>query len=116
MLTRQRELARKASERAKRIRANADIAIYNRVSSMKCNPFAGDTTVLDRTVDNRTDNLPQTEDELLDSLLHPRHNFRVRKSDVRLVPEMVSEEIKDWYKQKIGATMVNNAKLKRDKC
>ncbi len=110
MLTRQREKDRIAHDRTLRVNSNKDIAIYNCKSSMLCNPFAGDTTVLDWSTDNHRDVVPQTEDEILDSIFNPKHNLRVRKSDVKLVPEMVSEEVKDYYLQKIKDSALRSAK------
>jgi hypothetical protein len=103
-------LAIKRDIASKRKASNEDIKIYNKVSSMKCNPFAGDTTVLDRTVDNRRDNVPQTEEEILSSVLNPKHNYRVKKSDVKLCPDMVTEEIKDYFLQKIRGSALRSAR------
>jgi len=117
MLTRQIEISRKQKNAALRVASNKDIAIYNKVSSMKGNPFAGDTTTLDYSVDNHTDVVPQTEDEIIDSVLHPRHNFRVRKSTNKLIPEAVSNEVREYWLQKIEQSRVNGAKslYKNDK-
>jgi hypothetical protein len=98
------------SDRARRTLANQDIAIYNRKSSMLGNPFANDTTVLDHSVDNTHENTPQTLDEIIDSVMHPRHNFRVRKSTSKLIPEAVSDEVREYWLQKIGQSRVNGAK------
>lgn len=110
MLTRRIELARKRENAALRRASNEDIKIYNKVSSMKCNPFAGDTTVLDHSVDNHTDVLAQTEEEVLQSILYPKHSLRVKKSDVKLCPDMVSEAIKDMYLQKIRGSALRSAR------
>lgn len=96
------------------------IKIYNTATAYgkqcKSNPFAGDTTVLDWTVDNRSDSIHLTEEEVLDSVLFRGKRFHVKKSDVHLVPDMVSEEIKDYYRQKIWGSALRSAKNYRDKC
>jgi hypothetical protein len=102
MLTQRIEKQRKRENATLRRASNDHIKIYDRASSMKGNPFAGDTTVLDHSVDNRTDGLMMTEQDVIDSVLNPRHNFRVRKSTIKLMPDAVSSEVREYWLQKIG--------------
>jgi hypothetical protein len=110
LLTQMKVIADKQARAAKRRASNDDIRIYNRVSSMKGNPFAGDTTVLDHSVDNHTDHGLLTEEDVIDSVLHPRHNFRVRKSTTKLMPDAVSNEVREYWLQKIGQSRINGAR------
>jgi hypothetical protein len=105
------------SDRARRLSANQDISIYDRKSSMLGNPFAGDTTVLDHSVDNTHENTPQTLDEIIDSVLHPNRRFHVKRSQTKLMPEAVSNEVREYWLQKIGQSRLNGAKslYKNDK-
>lgn len=106
-------------DREKRKQSNKEIKIYDRAASMRGNPFSGETTNLPFNQDNRKSyGTPEllTEQDVLESILFNGKRFRVRKSDVKLAPEMVTDEIKDFYRAKIYAGAVRSAKNKRDKC
>lgn len=106
----------KREEYSRRRKTGQDsVKIYNTNRAMRCNPFAGDTTILDWSVDNRVDSLHLTEEEVLDSVLFAGKRYHVRKSDVRLHPDMVSEEIKDYYRAKISGSALRSAKNYHDK-
>lgn len=113
MLTDQRRLAKLRMDRITRQAFKDAIAIFDTKTAMLGNPFSGDTTVLDHTVDNHTDVLPQTEEEVIQSVLFPKHNIRNKKSDIKLVPDMVTEDVKDYYRQKIGASLLRSAVAKQ---
>lgn len=115
LLTKKKALAKVQEQREKHRASNDGIKIYNTARATRCNPFAGDTTVLDWTVDNRTDSIIMTEQELIDSVIFSGKRYHVRKSDVQLSPDMVSEEIKDYYRQKISGSALRSARNYRDK-
>ena len=118
-LTRAFKLAKQKLLTQKHQQANADIKIYDKVSAMRDNPFSGDTTVPLRNIDNRKNyGTPEllTEADVLESVLIAGKRMHVKKSDVSLHPDMVSDEIKDYYRAKIFAGAVRSAKNKRDKC
>jgi hypothetical protein len=100
----------KTEKREKRRVFNEAIRIYDRSSSMLGNPFGGDTTVLDRKVDNRRDAAPLTLDEIIDAVNHPRKSFRVKKSLARLMPEAVSPEVRGYWLEKIHGSRLRGAK------
>lgn len=120
-LTRKIENERRKIQREKHKQANEDIKIYDRGGkrSFKVNAFAGDTTNLPFRIGQRefigTD-MFLTEQDLDEFLLIRGKRFHVRKSEVQLTPELVSDEVKDFYRAKIFAGAVRSAKNKRDKC
>lgn len=107
-------LARLQSNRTKRTVSNKDIRVYNRKAGVKYNGFAGDTTNLPHGVDNRTDNLELTEDEILDSVLNPNKKFRVKASDIKLSPDCVSDEVRMYWLQKINQSGINMARAGKE--
>lgn len=108
-LTDVKKLAAKQTSRTRRRAANRDIALYDRSFAMKVNPFSSDTTALPRDIDNRTDVLNLTEDEVIDSVLNPERKFRV-KNETRLNPDLVPDEVAEVWRQKIQASRVSNAR------
>lgn len=119
MLTRAHERAKREREREKHKQFKEEIKIYDLSTSMRCNPFSGETTNLPFNQDNRKEyGTPEllTEQDVLESILFNGKRFHVRKSDVKLAPDMVTDEIKDFYRAKIYQGAVRSAKNKRDKC
>ena len=119
-LTRKKEQAKKKREREARKRSNEAIKIYDRGGkrAFKVNAFANNIADLPYDQDNHREYGSaelMTEDEVLESVLFAGKRFRVRKSDVKLCPDMVTEEIKDYYRSKIVSCSVRSAKNKRDK-
>ena len=118
-LTRAFKLAKQKLLTQKHQQANADIKIYDKASAIRGNPFSGDTTVPLRNIDNRRSlGKPEfiTEEDALQSVLFRGKRYHVKKSEVSLHPDMVSDEIKDYYRAKIFAGAVRSAQNKRDKC
>lgn len=115
MLTRQKELARKNTIRELRKASNDGIKIYNSVSAMRVNPYANDTTVLPFGKDNKTDQGNITEDDVLESVLFAETHSHRRKDITVLCPDLVCEEIKDYWRGKIGQSIVRAAVAKK-KC
>ena len=111
-LTDVRRKAQLVTNRTRRKVSNKDIRVYNSKAGVKYNGFANDTTNLPRTIDNRTDVLEPTEAEIIDSVLNPTKNFRVRAGDIKLSPDAVSEEVKDFWRQKIGQSELRRFKAK----
>lgn len=112
MLTRQRELARKQLEREMRKRSNDDIRIYNTHFAQKCNPYSGDTTVLPFGTDNKTSVGNITETDVLESVLFAVKYTHRRKDVTQLVPELVSDEVRDYWLHRIHGSVLRNAKAK----
>jgi hypothetical protein len=104
----------KIAQEKRRI-SNEAIRVYNRASSMHGNPFAGDTTVLDKAVDNRRDSVPLTMDEIIDSVQHPRRAFRVKRNLSRLMPDVVSPEVRQVWLEKIHGSRLRGAKSLKEK-
>ena len=109
-LTDVKRLARKQTERTQRRASNRHIAQYNTVSAMRCNPYSGDTTILPRDYDGKTDHGEQTEDDIINSLLYSESRSHVKRSLERLMPELISNEVKEYWQQKIGQSSIKAAK------
>jgi len=109
MLTNRIRLERQKRERELRRLSNDGIKIFNTARAMRVNPFAGDTTVISRSVDNKTDHGAKTLDDVIDSVCHRERRARNKKSDAELRPWAVSDEVKDFWLQKINASRVRGA-------
>lgn len=110
MLTRQKELARIKRDRELRRISNQGIKIYNSVSAMRSNPYANDTTLLPFGADNRTDKGNITEDDVLESVLFAEKYTHRRKDITVLCPDLVSDEVKEQWLDKIRASVLRNAR------
>lgn len=118
-LTRARAQEKRKLEREKRKQSNKEIRIYDLAASMRGNPFSGETTNLPfGKGDQRYHGTPEflTEQDLDEYLLFNGKRFHVKKSEVQLTPELVSDEVKDFYRAKIYGSAIRSAKNKRDKC
>lgn len=112
-LTQQKAIEKRKAERAARRTLRQELRCYNTASAMKGNPFKGDTTVLDRTIDNRTDRGCMTEEDVLEAVMFPERHNRLKRSDVKLCPDMVTEDVKEFYRAKIGQGAVRSARALR---
>lgn len=115
MLTRQKEIEKRKRERELRRQSNDGIRIYNTAFAAKCNPYSGDTTVLPYGADNKTDKGNITENDILESVLFSVKHHHRRKDITQLVPELVSNEVRDYWLHRIHGSILRNAKAK-SKC
>lgn len=115
MLTRRIEEQRVKRNRELRKLSNDGIKIYNTTNAQRCNPYAGDTTTLPFKRDGKTDKGGWTEDEVLESVLNPNRRFHVKRSTETLAPVLVCDEVKNYWRNRIHNSVLNNAKAK-SKC